>query len=415
MYYFFGAGNNCSGALKFFGKENVIAIVDNNESKKGTLFEEVPIISFDEFQEKYQTETVVITAYIKSDEIINQLQKADVLDYFVCPYMQSGFWSANKIVKMWNLAEKTIFAIYERNPITDIILHEIEMQKGEKCKVIYLDEEERKIGSSIEADVLLIISEEGIRTDIFPKCKKIFDLYREMEDEKIASYDYLKQYKNIHKGEDCFVLGNGPSLRKEDLDRLHRIGAISMASNGIYKVFDATKWRPNYYVIGDAIVYEKNKDMLPMDATYFIRDFYGNSGLDGNVAWYNSKGEKFYPGYPKFSDDLVLGVYGGRTVTYDMLQIAVYMGFRNIYLIGVDFSWGEDGKSTHFYASKQEDRMVKNAVEYRDEVEHAYLSARYYADSHDINIYNATRGGNLEVFERKNLDDVLALIEKAGS
>lgn len=406
MYYFFGAGNNCSGALKFFGTENVIAIIDNNETKNGTFFENVPVISFKKFQQEYQNETIIITAYIKSNEIINQLKKAGISEYFVCPYMQSGFWSASKIVNTWKLNEKSEIAVYEKNPISDRIICEINL-KNEGCsKTIFLNKEERMHGSSIVADVLLVVSEENINTEIFSGCKSIFDLYKEMAAKKVESYGYLKKYQGIHKGQDCFILGNGPSLRREDLDKLHEIGAISMASNGIYRVFNDTRWRPDYYVIGDAMVYEKNKDMLPKEITFFMRDFYGNARENNDIIWYNSIGEKYYPGYPTFSEDLMNGVYGGRTVTYDMLQIAVYMGFQNIYLIGVDFSWGENGKSTHFYVNKKEDKMIRNATNYRDEIEHAYFSARKYADSHNINIYNATRGGNLEVFERKNLDDL---------
>ena len=41
----------------------------------------------------------------------------------------------------------------------------------------------------------------------------------------------------------------------------------------------------------------------------------------------------------------------------------------------------------------------------------AFEVAKQYADSHEIKIYNDTRGGKLEVFERKNLDEVFAEME----
>lgn len=37
-----------------------------------------------------------------------------------------------------------------------------------------------------------------------------------------------------------------------------------------------------------------------------------------------------------------------------------------------------------------------------------YEFAEQYSRTHSFRIYNATRGGYLEIFERKNLDDVLA-------
>ncbi len=42
-----------------------------------------------------------------------------------------------------------------------------------------------------------------------------------------------------------------------------------------------------------------------------------------------------------------------------------------------------------------------------------YRLLKKYADRHGIKIYNATRGGNLEVFPRVQLEDVLAA-EKPG-
>jgi hypothetical protein len=38
----------------------------------------------------------------------------------------------------------------------------------------------------------------------------------------------------------------------------------------------------------------------------------------------------------------------------------------------------------------------------------AYKEAKNYADGHGIKIYNATRGGMLEVFERVDLDRVVS-------
>ena len=39
----------------------------------------------------------------------------------------------------------------------------------------------------------------------------------------------------------------------------------------------------------------------------------------------------------------------------------------------------------------------------------AYQAAREYADRHGIKIYNATRGGKLEVFERVDFDSLFSM------
>ena len=91
MYYFFGAGKNCYGALAFFGKDKVKAVIDNSLARQGTEILGVPIISFDEFLKKKKDETVIITTIACSQEIIEQLKRYAIYNFFVCPYMQSGF------------------------------------------------------------------------------------------------------------------------------------------------------------------------------------------------------------------------------------------------------------------------------------------------------------------------------------
>lgn len=41
-----------------------------------------------------------------------------------------------------------------------------------------------------------------------------------------------------------------------------------------------------------------------------------------------------------------------------------------------------------------------------DQVTLAYQSAKQYANQHDFKIYNATRGGKLEIFERVDFNDL---------
>ena len=65
----------------------------------------------------------------------------------------------------------------------------------------------------------------------------------------------LKQFQNIHIGERCFIVGNGPSLRCEDLDMLKQ--EITFGSNYIYKIFNKTDWRPTYYFNSDNMVLKK--------------------------------------------------------------------------------------------------------------------------------------------------------------
>ena len=60
--------------------------------------------------------------------------------------------------------------------------------------------------------------------------------------------------KDSHKGEKCFVIGNGPSLTAEDLNRLQDSGIPTFAMNRVFKFFPQTKWRPTYYISEDILI-----------------------------------------------------------------------------------------------------------------------------------------------------------------
>lgn len=129
--------------------------------------------------------------------------------------------------------------------------------------------------------------------------------------------------------------------------------------------------------------------------------------LDGINYYYEDCRRKYYEN-EVFSDDIVRGVYSGYTVAYDMIQIAVYMGFSEIYLIGADFNYNGDAaqKGNHVYDSKFQDKRKMAGRSYIDCSINAMEVSRKYAEAHGIKIYNATRGGKLEVFERKELDEL---------
>jgi len=129
--------------------------------------------------------------------------------------------------------------------------------------------------------------------------------------------------------------------------------------------------------------------------------------VPNNIFRYHVEREGFKDGYPKFSEDFSRKAYEGWTVTYVCLQLAVYMGFKEIYLIGVDFNYSANllDERNHFSPDYIKPGGTVGNI-FVEEVRNAYTSAKKYADSHGLKIYNATRGGKLEVFERVDFDDL---------
>lgn len=215
----------------------------------------------------------------------------------------------------------------------------------------------------------------------------------------------LRKYKNIHKGERCFVIGNGPSLKISDLEKLKN--EKIMVANSIFKIFNDLSYIPSYYFLQDNKVILNNKDALNKMSgfTKFVRAHYAKRyHVNGATYFCMLRNER------KFSKHIPLTVYSGQTVTYTMIQFAAYMGFKEIYLLGVDFDYGQDNTAIT-QQSYFDKRLFDSTAEYHapelDSNLIAYNTAKRFCDQHHIKICNATRGGKLEVFERVNFDDIL--------
>ena len=246
---------------------------------------------------------------------------------------------------------------------------------------------------------------------------KLLKLLNEKNNEsKINKSLYrLKKYKNLYDGKSCIIVGNGPSLKVEDLEKANNM--ISFASNKIQNIFGNTNWRPTYYCIADRKIYlDLYKNINEEIKNIFIQidTLRKYPNFNENFAPYYIRllDGTFYPSLPKFSNNILNGIYDGNTVTYMMLQIAIFMGFKTIYLLGIDHNYSQtlNPDGTVSYDSNIKDHfsdsdVIKNVPAlYKSTI--AYQAAKKYADEHGIKIYNATRGGKLEVFERIDFDSL---------
>lgn len=227
----------------------------------------------------------------------------------------------------------------------------------------------------------------------------------------------LSKYKNQYKGKRCFVIGTGPSLTAEDLEALSE--EYTFASNSIFRYFDKTNWRPDFYSVCDTTYYKANKDGIDSVTVkkqkFFPLDFALTFGFNKDYRYYlrTYYGSK----HPIFQPNPMRAFQEGSTVTYHLLQLAVMMGFTEIYLLGIDFNYSLhiDNKGNFIRDDKVKDYAFNDkASNYTvPNLEASYLSycsAEEYCRKHnyEMRIYNATRGGKLEVFQRVNFDDIIA-------
>lgn len=232
----------------------------------------------------------------------------------------------------------------------------------------------------------------------------------------LGKYQYLKLYKDKHKGKRCFILCTGPSLNYEDIHMLNN--EITFGMNSLCLGFNNDSWRPTYFGIQDSKVFESVKKALfaEKDLPIFCSSQLKKMCKDVPDSWnifpyngiYNSYELKFKKEMKvKFSDDISSVVYDGYSITYSLIQIAAYMGFSEIYLLGADCNY-IPGRKNHFIEHGIEDSAERQLLA-RDLLQFSYKQAGEELERKNIKIFNATRGGCLEVFKRINLEEISGL------
>ena len=196
-------------------------------------------------------------------------------------------------------------------------------------------------------------------------------------------YEPMKLYQNRHKGQRCFIVATGPSQSIEDINKLK--GEITFSVNSIYTCFSDTDWRPTYYCVQDRVVYEKNcKGIDELKAAQrFISDSIPQAYRKGDILYpTNERFHHCFNGYKfriRFSDDSSKVVFAANTIVYSAIQLAVYMGFSEIYLTGCDCNYTSPKKHFNHDTNEKIESKIK-----LDEIGNlmlaSYRAAKKYTD-----------------------------------
>ena len=418
-FVIWGAGIRGHRLLKLLGENMVDAIIDTNVDLQGEYIDNIPIISYENYEEKFNNNFIIISSLLAEDEIINFLINKRNYKFFPLtdnPQEITGLFgdifnnlpfSYDKTMKSYvygtNLFGVILFIKLLKEGL-DVFLvppPESAVEKNVELKKGFGDRFLPSIDNNSEANIFYTVH---INKEIFNKPKyKVYDCSDFSYQIKKYNHPELAVFKNVYQGERCFIVATGPSLRISDLNILYTKGEISFSMNKIFKCFDQTKWRPNYYFVSDDLVFRQNiKEINNIDVlNVFITDVAIEDEIVNHrfYRYHHDLSSYKYIDY-SFSNDITKITFTYGSVLHIIIQFVVYMGFKEIYLLGTDFN--KNMLNTHFYAQKQ----VKTYVSDRKAVYAGYIAAKKYADSHGIKIFNATRGGELEVFPRVDFDSL---------
>lgn len=159
----------------------------------------------------------------------------------------------------------------------------------------------------------------------------------------------ISHFSNLHKGETCLILGNGPSLNDVPLSILDRYTTIG--ANTIFK----SGFRPTYFTAVDKRVYHEFGEELNKkyrDIPKFIPtpnlDIWESENI---YRWYHRPGPlwPYVKGVPFPNNMLDENGITYSCVMHVQMQLAYFMGFDTFLFVGMDHTiekrehfWGID-------------------------------------------------------------------------
>ena len=228
----------------------------------------------------------------------------------------------------------------------------------------------------------------------------------------------LRSFENKYKGQRCFLVANGPSLKKMDLSFLKN--EISFGLNRIYLAYEDMDFKNDYLVSINSLVLSQFSNeienlSMPKFLNWESRKYYDSKDPSNYFIYKSLFGSRF-------GKDLSKSINPAATVTYAALQIIYYMGFKEVIIIGMD----------HDFQTKTKNEP--NKIEVRDEEqdinhfhpnyfpkgskwetpdlvssEYFYRIAREEFENDDRRIIDCTIGGKCTIFEKGNYLDFIDL------
>jgi len=261
---------------------------------------------------------------------------------------------------------------------------------------------------------------------------------------------WFVKVKKQKQDKDCVLLGNGPSLNNmidSNKDFLRNKELICVNHFPVYEHYELLK--PKFFMtsapdlwlddIDEKFVIASNKlfkaisektnwnlDLfIPFEAKKYNRwQLHLKSNQNVKIVYYNNVAIEGWEGFRHFFYKRNIGMPRPHNIMIPSIFNAINLGFKMVYLWGVDHSWLKDISvddennalinQKHFYDhdSSKAVHLDKKGIGARKlhEILHKFMLAfkgyfvlRDYADKMNVRILNQTEGSFIDAFERDKL------------
>jgi hypothetical protein len=238
------------------------------------------------------------------------------------------------------------------------------------------------------------------------------------------------RFDGVHAGQRAFIIGNGSSLKDQQIDVLR--DEITFVVSGFWKHPDASIVKPKYYVFADPLFFDgeraaevffENLRQVIHHSTYFI-PFTARAAVEKmhllpeSQVSYIAMGRHMKTLRITGPDPTKIMPHVSTVIQLAILM-ALYMGIEEIYLLGLDHDWlAHREEDRHFYEGQTlpgHSKVVsalsgwpyKRLMEDQLKLWNDYEVLKEVALKAGCRIWNSTRGGFLDVFDRIAYEEVL--------
>ncbi len=241
-----------------------------------------------------------------------------------------------------------------------------------------------------------------------------------------------RELQGKYSGEKCFIIGNGPSIKRQDLLKISGEHVFTVSSGYLHENYN--KLSKRHHCIPSFTYTDLQGGMNNGRDEIWVREILTKT--EGSELYFNITEWDLIVNKLKIPEDrinwvmtnnscignsinMTKGIYPVQSVPQMAMQIALYMGFKEIYIIGVEHDFLSNKKYEYFYDAKKS--LIKDpAVDDERKLTQTMLSRIYAAktlfetyikidaEAKKINakIINCSIGGDLDVFDRIDYDQV---------
>lgn len=229
-----------------------------------------------------------------------------------------------------------------------------------------------------------------------------------------------RKLRNLYNGKRCFIIGNGPSLKGQDLTLLE--DEYTFVTNNFILHDEINEINPSFYCIVDPNMYtgkfpierlrlmEEKLEQTTFFFRYRAKKYVSENRLFKEHLVHYIKNDSYLNDLYNFNMKLSGCIPGTVNVIHTCIMIAAYMGFNEIYLLGCDSTLFIP-KPDHFYRMTDEEKNSNEDLDqklfYSSYMFKSYKILKEIYERKGIRIINATQGGVLEVFNRVEYNDIV--------